>query len=262
MREVKSLDEIHHILLGIADAFVEVCDMHKIPYFMIGGTMLGAVRHKGFIPWDDDMDFAIPRKYYQQAIDVLKEELPNPYRCCTYKDNPAVRFCFFKIEDASTILFDSTLPLPKEQHLGLNIDVFPLDPIDVDDKLVRKVMNLRRLNRLLYVKSPESNLKQGIRKVLRCLIPISRQRILDKEEQILEKCDSAKTLSNVFGRWGEREFIPVEWYGENTHYSFEGRMFRGINNYDYYLTKLYGDYMQLPPEPQRVAHSIDAFYRV
>ncbi|MBR4389299.1 MAG: LicD family protein [Prevotella sp.] len=261
MKKIQSISEIHQILLDIASAFSEVCDRHNIPYFMIGGTMLGAIRHKGFIPWDDDMDFAIPRKYYQQTIDVLKEELPSPFRCCTYKDNPAVRFCFFKIEDSSTILFDRTLPLPKEQHLGLNIDVFPLDQIDVDDKRVSKVMNLRKLNRLLYVNNPENNLKQGIRKMLRCIIPISRLRILQKEEQFLKSCDSTEMLSNVFGRWGEREFIPVEWYGEDVRYSFEGRMFRGIKEFDLYLKKLYGDYMQLPPESQRVAHNVDASHR-
>ena len=133
MKEIKSHDEIHHILLGIASAFTKICDRHGIPYFMLGGTMLGAVRHKGFIPWDDDMDFSIPRPYYQLAIDCLQKELPHPYRCCTYKNNPAIRYCFFKVDDFSTLIVDNRLPLPMDQHLGLNLDVFPLDYIDFND---------------------------------------------------------------------------------------------------------------------------------
>ncbi len=261
MKEINSISEVHRILLDIAKAFVAVCDKHHIPYFMIGGTMLGAVRHKGFIPWDDDMDFSIPRPFYQQAINVLKEELPSPYRCCTYKDSPAVRFCFFKIEDSSTILYDRTLPLPREQHLGLNIDIFPLDYIDADDKKVRKLMNYRRLCRLLYVDNPDSKVKQGIKKLMRLLIPIPHNTILEKEEEILMECASEKTLSNVFGRWKEREFIPLEWYGDDVFYTFENTSFRGIKEYDLYLAKMYGDYRQLPPENKRLVHVTDRYYR-
>ena len=76
------IEEAHHILLDIAKAFTKVCDENNIPYYMLGGTMLGAVRHKGFIPWDDDMDFGVPREYYDLLINVLEKELPSPYRCC------------------------------------------------------------------------------------------------------------------------------------------------------------------------------------
>ncbi len=261
MKEINSISEVHRILLDIAKAFVAVCDKHHIPYFMIGGTMLGAVRHKGFIPWDDDMDFAIPRKYYQQAIDVLKKELPAPYRCCTYKDNLAVRFCFFKVEDSSTILFDRTVPLPQEQHLGLNIDVFPLDQIDFKDKKVKKIMRYRKLNRLLFVDNPNSKIKQGLRKVLRIIIPIPRNYILNKEDKMLSRCDSTTMLSNVFGRWKDREFIPVEWYGDDVYYQFEDTSFRGIKEYDKYLSRMYDDYRQLPPENKRFVHVTDRYYR-
>ena len=75
MRQIRNVEEIHHILLNIAAAFHQICIKHDIPYCMLGGTMLGAVRHKGFIPWDDDMDFAVPREYYEKIIELLEQEL-------------------------------------------------------------------------------------------------------------------------------------------------------------------------------------------
>lgn len=261
MREIKSIDEIHIILLGIAKVFADICERHEIPYYMLGGTMLGAIRHKGFIPWDDDMDFAIPRPYYQQAIDFLEKELPPPYRCCTYKNNLAVRYCFFKIDDFSTLIVDNRLPLPIEQHLGLNIDVFPLDSIDIDDANVKKIMIYRKLNRLLFVNNPKSKAKQLVRSIIRRIIPISRDYVLSKQETLLVNCKSSRTLANAFGRWKEREYIPIEWYGEGAYFQFETLRFRGIKEYDSYLTKLYGNYMLLPPENQRLTHVNQIYYR-
>ena len=74
------IDEIHARVLAIAKEFDKICTRHQIPYYMLGGTMLGAIRHKGFIPWDDDMDFGVPIAYYDQLEEILKEELPSNYR--------------------------------------------------------------------------------------------------------------------------------------------------------------------------------------
>lgn len=261
MKQIKSIEEIQSILLNIAKAFQGVCDEHNIPFYMIGGTMLGAVRHKGFIPWDDDMDFGIPRPYYQKAIDLLEKELPYPYRCCTFKNNPAVRFCFFKVDDYSTLLEDPRVPLPKDMHLGVNIDIFPLDYCETGDKIVKKVMFLRKLNRVLYVNSPEKNLKQRIKNILRIVLPVPRSFLLKKQESLLEQCpQNGPILANVYGRWKELEFIPTEWYG-NMYFQFEDTQFPGIQEYDSYLTQLYGDYLIIPPEDSRVPHFSKVYYR-
>ena len=78
MREITDIKECHEILLGIAKQFVEICDKHNIKYYMLGGTMLGAVRHKGFIPWDYDMDFGVMRKDFDALMSALNKELPPP----------------------------------------------------------------------------------------------------------------------------------------------------------------------------------------
>ena len=87
------LQECHQHLLQIALCFDIICTKHQIPYFMLGGTMLGAIRHKGFIPWDDDMDFGIPRPYFQKFIKIAQKELPDKYEILTRKNAKALDKC-------------------------------------------------------------------------------------------------------------------------------------------------------------------------
>lgn len=137
------IEEVHNRVLAIAKEFDRICTFHGIPYYMIGGTMLGAIRHKGFIPWDDDMDFGVPIEHYQELIDILEKELAYPYRCCTYKNHPAVLFNYFKIEDLSTCIDDVAIDLPLHQKLGLNIDIFPLNTCTIGGKAEKTVRKKR-----------------------------------------------------------------------------------------------------------------------
>lgn len=118
------IGDIHDRIMNIAREFHNIMVNNKIPYYMIGGTMLGAVRHKGFIPWDDDMDMGIPRPYYAKALKVLKENLAPQYR--VLHNVSAVHCDKTKIEDCSTII----LEIGKENrtdNTGVFIDIFPLD---------------------------------------------------------------------------------------------------------------------------------------
>ena len=93
-----TLAECHKELLHIATAFDQICQKHHIPYYMLGGTILGAIRHNGFIPWDDDMDFGIPRPYFNQFIALAEQELPPKYKLITSKNSPALKKGFIKIQ--------------------------------------------------------------------------------------------------------------------------------------------------------------------
>ena len=79
-----TFEELRHHLLEIAKAFDAVCRKNNIPYYMLGGTMLGAIRHKGFIPWDDDMDFGVPRKYFDTLIEIFERDLPSKYNAVQF----------------------------------------------------------------------------------------------------------------------------------------------------------------------------------
>ena len=124
MKKTISLPECHSILLNIATAFHNICVAHNIPYYMLGGTQLGAVRHRGMIPWDDDMDFGVPREYFEQLKHILSTELQSSYNVISIDNTTQYYAGYIKIEDSNTVvetLDDCSFPS------GINIDIFPLD---------------------------------------------------------------------------------------------------------------------------------------
>lgn len=259
-----SNEEQHCRLLEIAKVFDLICRSNDIPYYMLGGTMLGAIRHKGFIPWDDDMDFGVPRKCYSKLIDILNTELPKQYRCCSYRTDPDVFSPFFKIEDLTTVIVDPRIPLPVEKQMGINIDVFPLDYCNIDTPIANKVSKLTDIYSLIYVDSDnESKVKNTIKQVLRYIIPYTKVEFLDKLNALLESMDDdgGSLLANIFGRWRKKEWIPKEWYGMKTMYPFENITLCGLKEYDKYLRQMYGDYMQLPPKDKQKPHALDIYKR-
>lgn len=262
---MKSLDinEIHHRVLAIAKEFDRICVKHNIPYYMIGGTMLGAIRHKGFIPWDDDMDFGVPIEHFYELIDILEEELPFPFRCCTYSNHPAVIFNFFKIEDQTTRVNGQALGLSDDQQLGINIDVFPLNRCEINGFPYFRIKYKRFLlgGFLAPVSHSDNLLVKTAKSILRMLAGGTRVRVNQKIDKVLKKTNQGNYLGNLIGRWGKKEIVPFEWYGENTRYQFEDSSFVGIKKYDEYLTHMYGDYMILPPETDRNPHVDNVYLR-
>ena len=117
---------IHEILLKIAESFHQVCENNKIQYYMLGGTMLGAIRHKGFIPWDDDMDFGVMAEDWPKLIEALNKDLPQYYRIRDIKNTKGISNPSIKIEDVRTIIRESD-KAGESDVIGINIDIFPLN---------------------------------------------------------------------------------------------------------------------------------------
>lgn len=256
------ITEIHQRLLELARVFDETCTRHDIPYYMLGGTMLGAIRHKGFIPWDDDMDFGVPAERYDELIALLKTELPRPFRCCTYDDYEAVYSPFAKIDDSETCIDDYCVRLPIERKIGLNIDIFPLYRCERYDTHMLEVRRILSRYVKVYVKSTEPTLFKSFAKtVLRAFYPVDRKEMLDKMLAEMKGIVAGPYLANVFGVWGEKETIPMEYYGNGVRYPFESITLCGLKEYDLYLKNLYGDYMQLPPEGKRHLHADNVYMR-
>lgn len=253
-----TIEQIHESCLQMAIAFDEICKRYEIPYYMLGGTMLGAIRHKGFIPWDDDMDFGVPRNYYEELFDKLSKDLPSSYRCSSCYNNKNVIFPYFKIEDINTRLDTAQLKGDVINKIGINIDIFPLDECNYDDKWTRLIILVNTLYGRIFTYS-DNRFKNIIKTLIRICIPISQKRWLMLIDFMTNRLKGNECLGNLFGHWKNKEIIPNEWYGEGVYYFFEGICLRGIKEYDKYLRRLYGDYTQLPPVEFRQTHGSSAY---
>ena len=166
-------------LLRIARHFDEICKANSIPYYMLGGTMLGAIRHHGFIPWDDDMDFGVPIEYYEQLRQLLKDNLPPDIRVCEYENCKGCRTAFIKLDDTHSCIDDKCVNLPLEEKLGLNIDIFPLVTCNKSGFMVNRHLFLTKFNSIVFTEPISgSRLKHHIKKVLQLLMPFSQNILL------------------------------------------------------------------------------------
>jgi len=258
MREI-DIDECHHILLSLASSFDEICKRHHIPYYMIGGTMLGAVRHKGFIPWDDDMDFGVERRYLPKLLKALSDELPSQFKVRTVDNSEHIFSNFFKIEDIRTEVIDYWHDNP--MGMGICIDVFPLD--HGRNSYFQTRLLAMYIYFLLIVKDYlyfDPTYRRGFKKwvaiILRKTNFISIKKRLKYIDNLISrhtKADSAYWI-NFYGRWRSRELMPKKIFGDPQIFQFENITLHGVENPNAYLSSLYGNYMQLPPENKRTNH--------
>ena len=260
MKQITDVNELHEILLDIAKEFHGICTENGIPYYMLGGTMLGAIRHKGFIPWDDDMDFGVRREHFNRLKDVLRAKLDPRYKVLTFPDSDAMYYDFIKIVDTRTMLKE----LYKEHvtENGINIDIFPLDHATSKKGNSKKIEHVLRLHsyRHLSIK-PRPMVKKIIALAVKTVFFWWKKdtviRYIDKH--LIEK--SGDYIANVYGAWGAKETVPKEVMGKPVLYAFENTEFYGVAMPDAYLKSLYGDYMQLPPAEKRHLHLVGAYWK-
>lgn len=266
---VTTLKDIQCAALDILLDFVRVCDSLKLTYYISGGTYLGAIRHNGFIPWDDDVDVAMPRKDYDKLLLCGDNFFCKDYKLVHYsKQDNVIHYCA-KLESSKYQLIDNTASVPRKVNIW--IDIFPLDGMP-DNAIVTKLHELRLLSlRGLFKLSLFDkivNQKNRNRPVYENVIidiarhvnfsrfmnPNKRMQALDKT---LSKYDfySSKKIMNFMGSYKFKSIMDRKnIYSDGAFYSFEGHKLRGPKNYDAYLRKIYGDYMKLPPLEERNWH--------
>lgn len=252
--ENSNLTETQRILLIMLKDFHQFCQKYSIQYYIIGGTFLGAVRHKGFIPWDDDIDVGIPREDYNKLFNN-KSKLPDYLRLMTtgYKKN-TTSYAYAKLCNRETTLIEN---LNERRIEGIYIDIFPLDGAGnsmLESKLVFMVS--RFLTRLLSINGSDNNFK-GWRRLVTILVQkIDNEKLQKKITNQLSKKSfhDNKYVGNLLGAYKYREVILRTIFGSPSPYIFEEIEVYGPEISDQFLKHIYGNYMELPPKEERQSH--------
>lgn len=258
-----SLKESQSILLELAKVVRDIASRHGIPFFMVGGTMLGAIRHKGFIPWDDDMDFGVTYDHYFELINILKAELPERYRCLYYEDNSPVKSFFFKVEDTKTIVDDPCINLPLANKLGLSIDIFPIVNCTEEqgENMTAEVQKILKKGKMRVIPQNASWSKKFAKTVLVFLGGGDNLTEKRKVKKLLDSVPPGDRYCNVSSPQFWRIIWPKSTFDELEKFPFEDTCFWGPKDYDAYLSRCYKKYMELPPENKRRTHLLETYVK-
>lgn len=265
MKEL-SLEELKEIEFNLLKVFDVFCRENNIRYYLAYGTLLGAIRYKGFIPWDDDVDVLVPREDYKRMIKLFKDD--EKYHLFAFEKDQKYLFPYAKLCDMETRKEEGGYA--SEVKLGVDIDIFPLDAFDDDfEKAKKEVKNISRnligLN-LAKLKRPDS--KNPANRFAKGALMLLAKAMGCKFfiERIIKESDKKGQEGNNFvgcKTWcvyGERGIIPAEVFAEAIDIEFEGEFFPAPKGYDTYLTCLYGNYLPEPPkEKQKTHHSFKAY---
>ncbi len=256
------LEESKKIQVEILSNIAKFCNENNLNYYLAYGTLIGAIRHKGFIPWDDDTDIWMPRKDYEIFLKNFNGE--GRYKVINPKEKIA-RHSFAKVIDTQTIKIEPNIKY--EQFLGIDVDVFPIDGapscLSESNKFYKKLKKIytRFANSVL---SPISNnLIRNCRIIFKKGFFVKRRTLLKKAEILhkqypYESCEYVACYESAFNSIKNR--VLKEDFEDFILVKFEGLDFRAPIGYDRILKNIYGDYMQLPPKEQQITHHSNKTY--
>lgn len=267
--EPEVLKKIQNVQLEILEAFIQVCEKYDLTYFMLGGTGIGVVRHQGFIPWDDDIDVAMPREDYNRFLEVVDQEIGDKYRILTplVDKNYACNVTHLQKKGTRFVPYVSR---KMKCELCIDIDIFPLDHMPDDPKKRRSQLKKTWiLNKMIFLCGtpapiiPLKGIKKWVASVI-CGVTHYVLKIFHVSPRFLYKClvKEATKYNNEPTKYinafevtmshqayiSEKELYPLK------KMPFEHLMVNMPNDYDTYLRRLFGDYMQVPPPEKRVNH--------
>lgn len=251
----KELRNIQLCQLDLALELQRICEKYNIKFFLIGGTLLGAIRHKGFIPWDDDLDIGMIRSDYERFLEVCKNELNSEYYLEKFDQKCEFGFAFAKLKINNTIFIES-VSKDNNSHKGIFIDIFPFDkmPVNIDmqerqEKAVRLYRNLLIIKcRYNHWDNSDKKIKYIKKLIFYIIKPISKKFLFDKILEYETKYNDYefKNYINLEGAHKYKEFLPKKCLEKLDEITFEGYRFPIPSNPEIYLEQLYGDYMKLP----------------
>lgn len=264
------LNDLQKCIIDSLSVFHEFCEQHSLNYYLTGGTLLGAVRHKGIIPWDDDIDVCMPRNDYKKLIKI-SNKLPEGFSAGYYNVDNGYVYPFAKFYNDKILIKEYFGD--KSYTNGVWVDIFPLDAT-FSNLTLRKLhfYIIKKLRFLFQLKvrgyqapTDKSNiLKYAIKKAVKPLVfgvlqLIPLKFIFNLMEGIasIKNYDKTEYLARLYSRYGIKATFHKRVYADKVLLDFNGYKFYGPIGYDEYLTNLYGDYMTPPPPKERQTHNIE-----
>lgn len=256
--------------LRILKDFMIFCKIHDLHYFIAGGALIGVMRHKGFVPWDDDIDVVMPRPDYDKFV-ALKSDYPQGYSLTNHDSDKNWQFNFSQfVDDTSEVVLHFN---EKPRHAKVWIDIFPLDgtPNNAIHRWlhIKHIMMLRYLIQIPNIRTQVDTHKVGRpwyeKLIIKCLHYLSVGGLVNVDKDLKRMVNSLRKynydksnyVGNLLGKYREKEVVPRSWFGESVLLPFEDIKVPCPTEYDSWLTRIYGDYMKLPPVEQRVSHDVE-----
>ena len=257
LRTLKSIE------LDMLSSFIRSCEQLGLRYYLMDGTLLGAVRHNGFIPWDDDIDVGMLREDYDIYIKHGQQHLPEHLFLQSSFSEPDFLFSFAKIRDSRTTFIEKSTMNRNINH-GVYIDIFPIDFYPESKKEQKEIDIKRRINNIRirreYTLPPENRMtllqeliKATVGTILMLKYP-SATNAVKANDTLFKHCIKSDYCVNYCGAYVYKSIVPADWFGDGVDGIFEGLSVKLPSQYQKYLESIYGDYMQLPPVEKRVSH--------
>ena len=265
------MNDLQKKQLEILKQFIRVCEKHNLTYFLVGGSCLGAARHQGFIPWDDDIDVGMPREDFNKYVELQKEYEGTSYFIQTWKSDPHYTYNYAKLRDSSTTYIENFFVKHQINH-GVWIDIFPIDGFAYKfdkprDKYAHLVSAIWRQSFISYFPQMRRKFSKGtwftdlfinLLAILTWPFDINHWR-RKHTEKLLTKVPfkDAEVVGNMCGINKKKEAMDKSIYLETTKLPFEDIEVCVPKDYDKYLTLLYNDWRKWPPKEKQVGHHHD-----
>ncbi len=259
MRKIEDIHELRQIQIGILDEVHRFCESHNLRYFLSSGTLIGAVRHKGYIPWDDDIDIYMPRKDYEEFLATYHDQTGrfksiNPYQESNYY------YTFAKVVDLRTKMIETET---EGYEIGVYMDIFPVDYVTDDLQERKRVFKLKKLlYKIRRCKISNANpLRSRLAYWCYKSLPVSAHYVFRLIQRLIVLGKPTRTVCNMTEAGPKiKGCFPAEDIASSVDIEFEGKLYKTMVGYKDYLERTYGDYMTLPPVEQRVTHQFEAYW--
>ena len=250
------IDEIKEIELGVMDYIHNICREKGINYSLAYGSLLGAVRHRGFIPWDDDLDIALKRDEYDKLYQAILEDNNSIYKIVSWENDSRYPYPFYRVYDSRTVYENNYIQ--NDIELGICVDVFPFDDYKDVNKEITKLDMYRRLSvyTLYGIRNKEAGIKNIVRYLMLVVFRLTRVKTWNKK---LNDCSKAPVAGEYIDYMMESKKystkLDAKALDEVVECKFEDRVYNIPKDYDHILTTIYGsDYMEIPPLEKRIQH--------